>query len=71
MRRNKTTNHKKFAPNYDKIDWTKRVKKKFKTSWGAEYTLEIKEKPEKKKKKKKDRTPTIDDLIENINVILN
>ena len=62
MRRNKTTNHKKFSHNYDKIDWTKRVKKKFKTSWGAEYTLEIKEKPPKK-----DNTPTIEDLTKKTN----
>ena len=55
MNQNKTTNHKKFAHNYDKIDWTKRVKKKFKTSWGAEYTLEIKEKPPKKRQHSNDR----------------
>jgi hypothetical protein len=54
---NKTSNLKKFADNYDKIDWTKKIKKKFKTSWGAEYTLEIKEKPQKK-----DVTPTINEL---------
>ena len=44
MSANKTSNLKKFADNYDKIDWTKKIKKKFKTSWGAEYTLNIKEK---------------------------
>ena len=57
MSANKTSNLKKFSDNYDKIDWTKKIKKKFKTSWGAEYTLEIKEKPQKK-----DVTPTINDL---------
>jgi hypothetical protein len=44
MSANKTSNLKKFAENYAKIDWTKKIKKKFKTSWGAEYTLNIKEK---------------------------
>lgn len=49
MSANKISNYKQFSDNYDKIDWTKRVKKKFKTSWGAEYTLEIKEKLPKKR----------------------
>ena len=57
MSANKISNYKQFSDNYDKIDWTKKIKKKFKTSWGAEYTLEIKEKPQKK-----DVTPTINDL---------
>ena len=62
MSANKTSNYKKFAHNYDNIDWTKKIKKKFKTSWGAEYTLEIKEKPPKK-----DNTPTIEDLTKKTN----
>jgi len=44
MSKNKTSNYKQFSDNYDKIDWTKKIKKKFKTSWGVEYILEIKEK---------------------------
>ena len=59
MSKNKTSNYKKFANNYDNIDWTKRVKKKFKTSWGAEYTLYIKE-----SLLKNDDTPTIDEMMD-------
>ena len=54
---NRTDDYKQFSSNYDKIDWTRKVAKTFKTSWGAEYTLHLKIDP-----KKEDHTPTIKDL---------
>jgi hypothetical protein len=56
--KNRTKDYKKFNSNYDNIDWNRKVSKTFKTSWGAEYTLHLKDTPEKE-----DRTPTIKDMI--------
>jgi hypothetical protein len=55
--KDRTADRKSYNNNYDKIDWTKKIKKKFKTSWGVEYTVNIKDEPSKK-----DSTPTINDL---------
>jgi hypothetical protein len=55
--KNRTSSHEKYSNNYDRIDWTKKIKKKFQTSWGAEYTITMKDTPSKK-----DATPTINDL---------
>ena len=55
--KNRTSSYKTYSNNYDKIDWTKKIKKKFKTSWGVEYTVTVKDEPTKK-----DITPTITDL---------
>ena len=50
---------KKFDENFDQIDWTSKISKTFKTSWGAEYTLMLKEDD----KNKEDSTPTTEELI--------
>jgi len=55
--KDRTIDRTSYNNNYDKIDWTKKIKKKFKTSWGAEYTITMKDEPSKK-----DVTPTINDL---------
>ena len=49
---------KKFDEGYAKINWTRKVPKTFKTSWGAEYTLMLKQDD-----KKDDVTPTIGELV--------
>lgn len=50
-------NKKKYDEGYTKIDWTKKIPKKFKTSWGAEYTVWVEESRVRKASGK-----TIDDL---------
>ena len=54
--KNRTGDYKAFNKNYDKIQWGK-TKKTFKTSWGVEYDVWIKD-----ELIKKDNTPTIKDL---------
>ena len=41
-------NKTEYDQNYDQIDWTKKVTKTFKTSWGVEYTVMVKEELDKK-----------------------
>ena len=55
--KNRTGDYKSFNNNYDKIQWGKK-KKTFKTSWGVEYDIWV-----KNDQAKKDDTPTINDLI--------
>jgi plasmid rolling circle replication initiator protein Rep len=54
---------KKFDENYGEIDWRKLIPKKFKTSWGAEYTVWIREERETKKDWKKYNSPTLQSTI--------
>ena len=41
-------NKTEYDQNYDQIDWTKKIPKTFKTSWGVEYTVMVKKEVEKK-----------------------
>jgi hypothetical protein len=50
-------NKQKYDEGYSTIDWTKKIPKKFKTSWGAEYTVWVKE-----NRSKKSTGKTIDQL---------
>ena len=57
----------KYRDNYDGISWVKKSPKTFKTSWGAEYTLMLKEEKDKgdiAKYNSPSLKPTIDDLVE-------
>lgn len=57
----------KYRDNYDGISWVKKVPKTFKTSWGAEYTLMLKEEKDKADVTKYNSPtlqPTINDLVE-------
>jgi hypothetical protein len=38
-------NKTEYDQNYDQINWTKKVPKTFKTSWGVEYTVMIEQPP--------------------------
>ena len=45
--KNRTSNYKKYNDNYSKIHWGEK-KKYFKTSWGTEYSVWVKDDPKKK-----------------------
>ena len=53
----------KYRDNYDGINWVKKAPKTFKTSWGHEYTLMLREEKEKPDWVKYN-SPTIKDLVE-------
>lgn len=55
-----------YRKNYDEIDWRKKIPNTFKTSWGAEYTLMVREEERVDVTKYSSPTlrPTIDDLID-------
>ena len=57
----------KYRGNYNDINWVNKVPTTFKTSWGAEYTLMLKEEKDKEdvtKYNSPSLKPTIDDLVE-------
>jgi len=54
----------KFDENYGEIDWRKSIPKVFKTSWGAEYTVWLREEDKSKKDWKKYNSPTLKSTIE-------
>ena len=57
---------KKFDENYGEIDWRKLIPRKFKTSWGAEYTVWIPEEDKSKKKWKEYNSPTLQPTIDKL-----
>ena len=57
---------KKFDENYGEIDWRKNIPKKFKTSWGADYTVWIREETKPKKDWKKYNSPTLQPTIDKL-----